>query len=181
MGKFLDYLDESFDLNSNYKKLSTKELDNYWVKILQDESLIPEVHKRFRNMNGYVANYKSREYFIYTYYNNMVFEVHFYDMDNLEDEDIKNIGKTPTSQGIFSIIMTIIIKSIEGFSPKIVRVIAPKNKEKFYVSIINKILKKYKIDREIQVHKTKDGAKIDLISEDYIKNTVYNLKESLRK
>lgn len=184
MGRFRDILlIESFDINNNYKKLSKDEMDKYWFKITSSDDvdmLDLHIYKQYRNMICYVTKNQGREYFIYTFYRKNIFEIHFCDMNNLKQgEQDNDINYTSNSQHVFSVVMSIVIDTIENRSTEIIKIAAPKHRTDLYFKIIQKVLKKYNINKEVHIQ---DNLALDgkdyLIESDWIKMTPENMWES---
>lgn len=125
----------------------------------------------------YVTKNQGREYFIYTFYNKLVYEIHFLDMEHITPEDEnKDLKKTDNSQHVFSVIMSIVINTIKNRSVKNIKISAPEHREQFYLKIINKVLKKYGIlsDTIIQQNPYQPG-KDYIITLDWLKMTPENM------
>lgn len=171
---------ESFDIINDYRKLSKIEMDNYWSKIVKSDNfddLEKYIYKKYTNMICYIAKYQNREYFIYTFYKKLIYEIHFLDMVyTLPGEDYKNHRKTDNSQYIFSVIMSIVIDTIKNRSVQFIKISAPEHREELYLKIIKKVLKKYKITSNITIEKNQYQPGKDYIIElDWLKMTPENM------
>lgn len=181
MGQIRDiFMLESFDITDNYKKLTKIEMDKYWLKITKSDDIddIEKfIYKKYRDMVCYITKNQGREYFIYTFYNKLMYEIHFLDMDNLSyDEQENDIGKTTNSQHVFSVIMSIVIDAIKKISIKKIKIIAPEHREEFYLKIIKKILLKYNITPDITIEQNQhQPGKEYIIKFDSIKMTPQNM------
>ena len=176
---------ESFDIHNNYKKLSKTESNKYWYKILDIENesddfkneIIKNLNNKFKFLENYYIKNEGREYLIYSYYTNAIFEVHFYDLNSVDsDSELENLNLTKSSMYVFSTIISIIIKNIENKKLNKIRIQAPKNKEDLYLKIIKKILKKYNIDKDITIKNT-DSGKDYLIEFRDIKMCPWNISQ----
>lgn len=150
---------ESFDITTDYKELTKSNAIKYWAKILnikqEDNSLIDGVYRSYHKLKCYYTKNEGREYFIYSFEENSIFEVHFLDLDEVDEETSNDKkGFTKNSQHVFSVIMNIVLKELEERPSKKIKIVAPDGRQILYKKIIDKTLKKYHIEKKISI-KTK--------------------------
>lgn len=98
-------------------------------------------------IKGYIFKNQGREYFIFSFIEQNILEIHFYDVD--DGSSYKTINQTKISIPIFSVILSIILKEIEDRKHRIIKIVAPNNRKELYLKIITKTLTKYNIKRNI--------------------------------
>lgn len=148
--KFREWLlVESFEINNNYKLLTKDKYSKYWAKILDiDKEDLNQFYSNMKNLKCYLIKNEGREYFVYSVVTNNIYEVHFIDMDNIqEDKEVDNLGKTKNSLNVFSSIVSIVLSEINNYNKILIG--SPDNKGDLYIKIIQKILKKYNIDKKV--------------------------------
>ncbi len=168
MGQFRDMLIiESFDLTNDYKKLSKNEMDKYWLKITKSDDIndIEKfIYKKYKDMVCYITKHQGREYFIYTFYNKLMYEIHFLDMEHIApDEESLDLKKTGNSQHVFSVIISIVVDTIKKRSIKMIKIRAPEHREDFYLKIIKKVLSKHNINPDIIIKQNEQQPGKDYI------------------
>lgn len=178
------YLVESFDLTNDYKLLTKKESDLYWVKFLglteKDEKTKAETLKRLHDMYNYMECFytkqKGQEYFIYTFYKNSTLELHFYDINNVSDDvEISTLNLTASSQKVFSVIVSIMVKLAQVTEPKNVRISSPNGRLAFYETIIRKVNVKYNLQYEVDTN----GNDVYLRKDNSNSKLLRNIKENI--
>lgn len=149
---------ESFEIKDNYKRLSKSEADKYWVKILDTtEDQLPGFYASKMQLKCYIVKNERREYFIYSYIENAFLEIHFIDIDTkIDGTENNNKGLTKNSQPVFGAVMSIVIKELEERPSRKVKITAPDGRETLYKKIIDKTLKKYDIEKDIKINKSKN-------------------------
>ena len=173
---------ESFELHNNYKKLSKSEATKYWLRILQpdksnEDTIIDSLYKELHWLKNYYIKNEGREYLIYSFYDKGTYEIHFYDLDNIEDDnEFNNLGATKNSMYVFSTVISIVMDELLGNSVKRIKIGAPKNKENLYLKIIQKVLVKYNLDKNIKTVSSSVGKDF-VIESDFIKMTPQNIME----
>ena len=173
---------EIFDLNRDYKQLSKSQSIKYWLKILtprkEDEhDTIEELYSALHWLKCYIVKNEGREYFIYSFYDKGIYEIHFYDMEYVqEDNELQNLKLTKSATKLFSIIITIMLDELFENSLQKIKIGAPKHKEKIYLKMIQKILKDYELDKSIRIINTPSG-KDYLIESEFIKMNPMNIME----
>lgn len=154
---FREYLViESFDITNDYKELSKAAATKYWVKILnikpEEDGLIDGVYHSYHKLKCYYTKNEGREYFIYSFEENGIFEIHFLDLDEVDEETSNDKkGFTKNSQHVFSVVMNIVLTEIEERPKRKIKISAPDGRETLYKKIIDKTLKKYNIVKRISV------------------------------
>ncbi len=157
--EFKDFLIiESFKSTNNYKLISKKEMDDFWIEVLNSNiENIQGVYQEYQQMKAYEFKNQGREYFIYTFVKDNVLEVHFYDRTDMDlIDDLSVLKKTSTSLPVYSAIVSIVLKELEERPSRKVRIIAPDGREKLYLKIIEKILKDQNIIRTIKISSKKE-------------------------
>lgn len=157
--EFKDFLIiESFTLTNKYKRISKKEMDDFWIELLNsDIENIQGVYQEYPQMKAYEFKNQGREYFIYTFVKDTVLEVHFYDRTDMDLIDYHSVlKKTSTSLPVYSAIVSIVLKELEERPSRKIRIIAPDGREKLYLKIIEKILKDQNIIRTIKISSKKE-------------------------
>lgn len=168
MGQFRDvFMVESFDLTNDYKKLSKNEMDKYWLKITKSDDvndIEKFIYKKYKDMVCYIAKNQGREYFIYTFYNKLMYEIHFLDMEHITpDDESLDLKKTDNSRHVFSVIMSIVIDAIKKRSIKKIKIRAPEHREEFYLKVVKKILSKNNINPDITIKQNEQQPGKDYI------------------
>jgi len=131
---------KNFSRSSEYTKLSTEDLDKYWLKILEtsNEKALEKIYKQLRDVQGYVANINSTEYFIYDYYDKNFYNIFCYNMSTCE---IVNLSNSKEHIDLFRIISDIIIiECIKGYNISYKIKISSTN-TKLYFKLIDKIMR----------------------------------------
>lgn len=173
---------EMFDLNRDYNQLSKSQSIKYWLKILKpkkedEHDTIEELYSFLHWLKCYIVKNEGREYFIYSFYDKGVYEIHFYDMEYVqEDNELQNLKLTKSATKLFSAIITIMLDELFENSLQKIKIGAPKNKEKIYLKMIQKILKDYELDKSIRIINTPTG-KDYLIESEFIKMNPMNIME----
>ena len=173
---------EMFDFNRDYKQLSKPQSIKYWLKILNppkkdDQDTISELYTMLHWLKCYVFKNEGREYFIYSFYDKGVYEIHFYDMGYVqEDNELQNLKLTKSATKLFSAIITITLDELLENSLQKIKISAPKNKEKIYFKMIQKILKEYNLEKSIRIIDTPTGKEY-LIESEFIKMNPMNIME----
>ena len=181
MGYFRDlFMIESFETNNNYKQLSKNEMTKYWLQITNSgnsDDIEKYIYQKYKNMICYIFKNQGREYFIYTFYNKLVYEIHFLDMEFYHPgEDSNDLKKTDNSQPVFSVIMSIVINTIKSRSVKTIKISAPEHREELYLKIIKKVLSKYNIFSEVYIkNNSHQPGKNYYIELDWLKMTPENM------
>lgn len=147
---------ESFDISNNYKELSKSNAIKYWLKITnikpENSNLIDGIYNTYHKLKCYYTKNEGREYFIFSYVENNIFEIHFIDLDEIDEETSNdNKGFTKTSQHVFSVVMSIVLKEIEERPNIKIKIAAPNGRETLYKKIIDKTLKKYNVEKHMSV------------------------------
>ena len=173
---------EIFDENRDYRELSKSQSIKYWVKILKpnkedEHDTIEELYTVLRWLKCYVVKNESREYFVYSFYDKGIYEIHFYDMEYVEeDNELRNLKLTKSSTKLFSAIITIMLDELLENSLQKIKIAAPKNKENIYLKMIEKILKNHNLEKSIRIINTPTG-KDYLIESEFIKMNPMNIME----
>ena len=152
---------ESFDITNNYKELTKSNAIKYWLKITnikpENSNLIDGIYNTYYKLKCYYTKNEGREYFIFSYEENNIFEIHFIDLDEIDEETSNdNKGFTKTSQHVFSVVMSIVLKEIDDKPNRKIKIVAPNGRENLYKKIIDKTLKKYNIEKRISVTLSKN-------------------------
>ncbi len=151
--KLRDYFEEenlveSFEIRDDYKKLSKNEIIHYMSKIYKvNVGEVINVFHLYPYIKGYIFKNQGREYFIFSFIEQSILEIHFYDVD--DGSSYKNINQTKISIPIFSVILSIVLKEIEDRKNRVVKIVAPNSRKELYLKIIAKVLNKYNIKRNI--------------------------------
>lgn len=153
-----EQLIESFELKDNYKRLSKSEADKHWMKIFNTtEEQLPGLYASMSQLKCYIVKNEGREYFIYSYINNTFLEIHFIDINTKVDgTENHNKGLTKNSQPVFGAVMSIVLKELEERPSRKIKISAPDGRETLYKKIIDKTLKKYNIEKDIKISKSKN-------------------------
>lgn len=154
MISFLDYitLNEIFDYTPNYKEVNKNVYIENWVKFLNKQD--PKILKQpgidlertvFENHGPRVHYYTYKDYLIFygKFKHSNKYEIHFWDIKNLEYED--NVSKSGFNT-VFSVIMSIIKDKHLKTNARLYLHHKTKERREFYKLIIDKILKKYELN-----------------------------------
>ena len=154
MINFRDWLiiNEIFDYNPNYREVNKSVYIENWIKFLNKAN--PETLKQpgidlgrtvFDNHGPRVHYYLYKDYLIFygKFKSSNRYEVHFWDIKNLEYEE--TVGKSSFNT-IFSVIMSIIKDKHLETNARLYLHHEVKERRDFYKLIIDKILKKYGIN-----------------------------------
>ena len=145
-------LNEVFDYTSNYREVNKYVYIDNWIKFLNKantETLkqpgIDLERTVFDSHGPRVHYYLYKDYLIFygKFKSSNRYEVHFWDIKNLEYED--TISKSGFNS-IFSVVMSIIKDKHLETNARIYLHHEVKERRDFYKLIIDKILKKYNID-----------------------------------
>lgn len=158
-----DRLIESFDRNTNYKRLSKSEELKYFCKYFKNDTT--EDVKLFLMQLSFLKSYyfknEGREYLIYSFIDNTILEVHFHDINSaVPGSENDNKGLTKNSQPVFSVVLDIVLNEIDERPSRKIRIVAPNGRESLYKKIIDKTLKKYDVDKTIKYYITLDGENV---------------------
>lgn len=176
-----DKLIESFELTDKYKRLSKPEADKLWVKILNTTNdMLPGLYASKPQLKTYILKNEGREYLIYTFLDNTILEIHFHDINiPLDGTEYQDKNFTKNSQLVFSSVMSIVLKELEERPSRKIKISAPIGREKLYKKIIDKILKKYNIEKDISLKISKDEYskdKFDFLLEKYQDNVCIEIQ-----
>lgn len=154
-----DRLIESFDRNTNYKKLKMSEINKIMMEYYKFDSLdmLDGIYSQLPFLKGYLFKNEGREYFIYSFIINTVLDIHFFDIESAAPgTESDNKKFTKNSQPVFSAIVDIVLTELEFRPARKIRIVAPAGREQLYKKIIDKTLKKYGIEKDISLSISKD-------------------------
>jgi hypothetical protein len=160
MISFRDYiLYESFDLNNDYVRLNKKEMDEFWLEYfnIEDKELLGKMYQDKPFMKMYITKNSGRRYIIITFIVNSFLEVHFYDRDLYKDSEDATLNLTKNSLKVFSVVMSIVLKELTDRPSRKIKISSPDNRQELYRKIIEKVLIKFNINKNVKLSKTNDG------------------------
>lgn len=147
---------KNFKLNIDFKNLSKEELDEYWYKILNIPTKLNNFYTPLLDMQGYVSTINGNEYFFFDYNEKNFYNIFFYNMNDIKENNTNSLTNSRESIDIFKVICSIYLCERKKKRTLSYKIKIPHKFSKLYFKLIDKITREQYKNTNMKIKKIKN-------------------------